>query len=141
MKLFIRNLVVNATTLTSLILSIGFANAMTMKEAVAIAVKSNPEIGQAIANREGVQFELEQGRGLYRPRVDLEASAGGELRNSSSTRANGDSDTLFLRREASVVVRQTLFDGHTAKSEIERQAARVDSASYRVRERDRKSVV
>lgn len=135
MGISMRKLVLNATALTSIILSFSSANAMSMKEAVAIAVKSNPEIGQAIANREGVQFELEQGRGLYRPRVDLEGSVGGEVRNSASTRANGDNDHLFLRREASIVVRQTLYDGHAAKSEIERQASRVDSASFRVRER------
>jgi outer membrane protein, adhesin transport system len=135
MKYSIRRILFGATALTAIVLSVGFASAMTMKEAVLLAVRSNPEIGQAIANREGVQFELEQGRGLYRPRVDLEGSIGGEIRDSSSTRANGDSDTLFLRREASVVVRQTLFDGHAAKSEVERQASRVDGSSFRVRER------
>ena len=123
---------------TSLTLVCGLSNnlsAMTMKEAVDLAVHSNPEIGQAIANRQGIEFELEQGRGLYRPRVDFEASVGGEVANNSSSRALGTQDTLFLRREASIVVRQMLFDGHAADSEVERQAARVDSASYRVMER------
>ena len=52
------------------------ANAMSLEEAMAIAVESNPEIGQAIENREAVEFELRQARGLYLPSVDLEASAG-----------------------------------------------------------------
>lgn len=110
-------------------------SAMSMKDAVVRAVHSNPEIGEAIANREGIEFELEQGRGLYRPRVDLQASAGGEIRDSSTTRPVDDDDHLFFRREASVVVRQLLFDGFGTDGEVEFQAARVDSASFRVRER------
>ncbi len=110
-------------------------SAMSMKDAVIQAVTSNPEIGEAVANREGIEFELEQGRGLYRPRVDLQGSIGGELRDNSTTRNNGDDDNVFLRREASVVVRQLLFDGFGTDGEVEFQAARVDSASLRVKER------
>jgi adhesin transport system outer membrane protein len=108
---------------------------MSMKEAVAIAVDSNPEIGEAVANRAAIEFELEQGRGLYRPRLDLEGNIGGEIRDSATSRANSDQDHLFLRKEASVVVRQLLFDGFGTDAEIERQASRVDGAALRVRER------
>ncbi|MGI9372538.1 MAG: TolC family outer membrane protein [Hyphomicrobiales bacterium] len=117
------------------------ASAMSMREAVGVAVDSNPEIGEAVANREAIEFELRQGRGLWMPRVDLEASIGGEIRNNRSTRAAGalgskyDQDHVFLRRQASVVVRQLLFDGFGTDAEIERQASRVDGASYRVLER------
>ncbi len=110
-------------------------SAMSMKEAVMQALRTNPEINEAIANRQSIEFELEQGRGLYRPRVDLEGSIGGEIRNSDTTRANNDEDHLFLRREASIVVRQTLFDGFGIDAEVERQASRVDGASLRIRER------
>ena len=71
MKLGIRNLAIGATALVSLFCGSGFADAMSMKDAVVRAVESNPEIGEAIANRAGIEFELEQGRGLYRPRIDL----------------------------------------------------------------------
>ena len=108
---------------------------MGLKEAVAIAVESNPEIGEAISNREGIEFELEQGRGLYRPKIDLEGSLGAEMRDDSSTRQTGNRDDVFVRKEASLVVRQLLFDGFGTEAEIEHQASRVDGASYRVRER------
>ncbi len=111
------------------------ALAASMKEAVAKAVRSNPEITEAILSREAIEFELEQGRGLFRPRVDLESRVGTENRSNRSTRSVGDDDKLFLRREASVVVRQTLFDGKGSEAEVEYQAARVDSASLRIRER------
>ena len=133
-KFFLRSLFA-ATALCSLAMLPISSSAMTLSEAVEIAVHSNPEIGQAIANREGVQFELEQGNGLKRPKVDLEGDIGGELANNSSSRAAGTADTLFLRREVSLTVNQTLYDGNGIQSEIDRQASRVDSASFRVFER------
>jgi len=108
---------------------------ITLEDAIRIAVESNPNIGQAVANREAIEFELRQGRGLFLPRVDLETRYGGEIRDSSTTRANNDQNHLFARREVSVVVRQLLFDGFEAASEVERQASRVDAASFRVYER------
>ena len=135
MKTGIYKALLGATAIYSLILTAGAVNAMSLTEAVEQAVHTNPEIGQAVANREGVQFELEQGMGLKRPRLDVEGDIGGEVANNSSSVAAGTSDTLFLRREVTLTANQTLFDGNAANSEIERQAARVDSASFRVRER------
>ncbi|MEQ9021918.1 MAG: TolC family protein, partial [Pseudomonadales bacterium] len=73
--------------------SIGFgalvafpANALTLKEAVDEALKSNPEILSSIQNREAVEFELRQARGLYLPTLDLEASAGGRKLDSPGRR-------------------------------------------------------
>jgi adhesin transport system outer membrane protein len=117
------------------LMSASSANAMSLIEAVRIAVHSNPEIGEAIANREAIEFELQQGRGLFRPRVDLEARIGGEYRWRESAIGNPDNGDWLNRRDASLVVRQLLFDGYESQSEVERQAARVDGASYRVMER------
>ena len=111
------------------------SQAMTLQQAIETAVRENPEVLESISNREGVEFELEQALGLRRPRVDFEASMGGELRDSPSTRAAGNSDKLFLRKQASIVARQNLYDGGDAQAEVDRQATRVDAASYRIRER------
>ena len=112
------------------------AHAMTLVEAVQIAVSSNPEIGEAISNREAIEFELEQGRGLFRPKVDLEARIGGEKRWREVPGPGQDSSKGWLNnREASLVVKQLLFDGFESQSEVDLQAARVDGASYRVMER------
>ena len=46
-----------------------------------------------------------------------------------------DQNGWLNRRDASLVVRQLLFDGFESQSEVERQAARVDGASFRVMER------
>src|SRR5690606_37792025 len=67
----------------------------TLRGAVALALEHNPEIGQAVANREAIEFELAQGRGLYLPSVDLEARAGVQVVDNGTTRFNGDDDHLF----------------------------------------------
>lgn len=36
------------------------ACALTLKEALAVTVESNPEIGQAVENREAIEFELDR---------------------------------------------------------------------------------
>ncbi|HET8727661.1 MAG TPA: TolC family outer membrane protein [Alphaproteobacteria bacterium] len=106
---------------------------MTLQDAIQYAVTTNPEIGQAGANREAIGFELRQARGLYLPQVDLEASIGPGWRDGP-----GDSEydeDWMLRREVSIIGRQMLFDGYAADSEVERQASRADAAAYRVLER------
>jgi adhesin transport system outer membrane protein len=113
----------------------GRAWSMSLTEAVAIAVDSNPDIGQAIANREAIEFELRQGRGLYLPRIDLEGDLGGEMRDNSTTHATNDERDIFFRRQGSIVMRQMLFDGFKTDAEVQRQASRVDGASFRVAER------
>lgn len=111
------------------------AYALTLKEAAAIALESNPEIGQAIENREAIEFELRQARGLFLPSIDLEGSAGVRRLDNPSRRALGVEDDTLGPVEVSGVITQKLFDGGGRRAELERQAARVDSASLRVLER------
>ncbi|WP_395446396.1 TolC family protein (plasmid) [Aminobacter sp. UC22_36] len=111
------------------------ANALSLKEAMAVAVESNPEIGQAIENREAIEFELRQARGLYLPSVDLEASTGVRRLDNPSRRLNGVEDDELYPSEAGVVVTQKLFDNGARRAELTRQASRVDGASFRVLER------
>jgi adhesin transport system outer membrane protein len=109
--------------------------AMSLKEAVAEALATNPEILQAAENREAIEFELRQAEGLYLPSIDLDAAAGTRrLDNASRRRLGSDEDTLYPA-EVGLSISQTLFDGGNRRSEVERQAARVDGASMRVYER------
>lgn len=109
--------------------------ALTLKEAIATALQSNPEIGQAIENREAIEFELRQARGLYLPSVDLEASAGTRLLDSPDRRALDIEDDSLNGTEADLVITQKLFDFGGRRAEVEKQASRVDGASFRVLER------
>ncbi|CAH1649380.1 Channel protein TolC [Hyphomicrobiales bacterium] len=113
--------------------------ALSLREAIATTIDSNPQIGAAIENREAIEFELRQARGLYMPRIDAEGSVGSrnlERRYSAVERLTGSRDNQgFSPVEIGVVGTWKLFDGFTTDAEVERQASRVDGASHRVLER------
>ena len=92
-------------------------------------------MGRPFKNREAIEFELRQARGLFLPRVDLEASAGPRLLDSPNRRALGIDDDTLNTREIGATVTWKLFDGFGRAAEVERQASRVDGASLRVLER------
>lgn len=111
------------------------ASALSLKEAMAVTLESNPEIGQASENREAIEFELRQARGLFLPSIDLEASVGARDLDNISRRLGGIQDDALYPSEVGLSVTQKLFDGGGRRAELERQAARVDSAAFRVLER------
>jgi len=111
------------------------ARAITLYEAIKLALEANPEIGQAIANREAIEFELRQAKGLWLPQVDFEGRGGAQNYESPNLGITGGQGGTLPRREANLVVQQLLFDGFNRRGEVEKQASRVDGASNRVFER------
>jgi adhesin transport system outer membrane protein len=110
------------------------AVAQSLAESVRGALESNPEVDIVKTNRRAIDQELRQARAGYLPSLDLRTAAGPEWSDNNTTRANeGGSDTKF-RTEAQLTLSQMLFDGFATRSEVERQQARIDSASYRVEE-------
>jgi adhesin transport system outer membrane protein len=107
------------------------AAAMSLQEAVSLAISTNPEVGQVANDRRAIDQELRQGRALFYPQVDLRGATGVEYSDNSTT-APG-TETLW-RKEASLTLSQLLFDGFFADSEVQRQTSRVRSAAYRVQE-------
>jgi adhesin transport system outer membrane protein len=112
------------------------AQAMALKEAIELAISTNPDIGIVASNREAVDEELRQARGLYLPQVDVAAGIGRERTNNRATRADpNNADALTLtRQEASLTVQQRIFDGFETDSTVKREKARVESAAQRVAE-------
>ena len=114
--------------------------AFTLRDAIQMAVQTNPGIGEAAANRRATESELRQNQGVLLPQVRLEASAGPEKLNQKDLHPPlaavplGNDETLYGRK-ASVVVRQLLFDGFSSINDIWRQSARVQAAAARVHER------
>lgn len=139
MRIFVRGLKrLRAAALgaaSAVILTATPASGMDLKEALSTAVNDNPDIGEAIESRRATFLELEQARGLYLPQVDLEANIGPEMRDNRTTRAAGTDNDWFNRRDLSLTLQQLIWDGGGTDAEYERQAARVDAASYRVMER------
>jgi adhesin transport system outer membrane protein len=112
-------------------------SAMSLQEAVSMAISTNPKVGQVSNDRRAIDQELRQGRALYYPQVDLRAAAGPEFSDNSNTRGAGSGTThtrTLLRKETSLTLSQLIFDGFFAESEVERQTSRVKSAAYRVQE-------
>ena len=107
---------------------------MTLQEAVQQAIATNPDIGIVASNREAVDQELRQARGLYLPQIDVAAGVGVEAFNDSTSRASGGDYEETIRRESSVTLQQRLFDGFEAGATVEREMARVESAASRVLE-------
>ena len=110
------------------------AQSMTLKEAVEIAINTNPEVGSVSNNRRAIDEELRQGRALYLPQIDLRAATGPEYSDNVTVEARGKDDITLVRKEGSATLSQLLFDGFFADSEVEKQIARVESAAHRVNE-------
>jgi adhesin transport system outer membrane protein len=117
--------------------SLAVANdSFTIVDAINQAVTTHPGVGEAAANRRATEAEMRQVQGTLLPQVRLEAKVGRHRFNQQDVVPPPTGNNTTLRaHETSIAVRQLLFDGLTSINEIWRQAARVDAAAYRVRER------
>lgn len=109
---------------------------VTLREALATGVYTNPEYGIVASSRRATDEELRQAKALYYPSIDFSADTGFEHSDDPGTRAgtDGDDEEDLWRYDAGLTVTQTLFDGWDSKYEIERQKNRVASSAHRVRE-------
>lgn len=112
------------------------ASEITLRDAVAIGMMTNPEYGVVANNRRATDEELNQAVALYYPSIDARAEGGGFWRDTRSTRTDGDSDDDESGHgyEAGVTLTQMLFDGWGTSSEVDRQKHRIESAAHRVHE-------
>lgn len=109
------------------------AHADTLQDAVNATIKTNPDILAAVNERLAVSEEINQARAGYFPTIDLAIGTGWEETDSPATRAAGGHHKESLNRdEASLNLRQMLFDGMATKNEVRRQTARTDSRAYSV---------
>ncbi len=110
------------------------ADADSIGEVVRDAVESNPLIGEAAANRRAIDHEVDQARGLYLPRLDLDSYAG-PFKYDRASLSDDDNKEWRLSKSVGLTLRQTLFDGFFRANEVYRQSARVNGAALRVLER------
>lgn len=118
-----------------LLLAASPAAAIELKDAVQAALNTNPEIRQAVANKNATQAERRQAEGLWLPRVSVEASAGVRQLKNPTRRSIGIASQTLYPLEASVTADQLLFDMGGRQAEIRRQASRTDAAAARIEER------
>lgn len=108
------------------------AQATSLEEAVKISLATNPDIGIVASNREAVDEELRQARGLYLPQIDLRGGIGTEQRSDRVTRAADNEDRWLTRKETGVTTQQRVFTGFETQYTVAREKARVHSAANRV---------
>ena len=111
------------------------AERFSINDAISQAVLTNPAVGEASADRRATETELRQTQSTLLPQVRLEARVGPEKFTQDITPPPLGNGAWLNGKSGSVVVRQILFDGLASIHEIWRQAARVNAASFRVRER------
>ena len=108
----------------------------TLTEAVNAAISANPEVLIRTSSADAALDEVRQARAGYLPTVDLTAGIGFENTRNGTTlgahdrRESQSKNQDRTRREASVILRQMLFDGFATGSEVDRQKARRMSADY-----------
>ena len=107
----------------------------TLHDALAVGVATNPEYGVVAASRRATDEELNQGKALFLPSIDVNGDIGFEHSDDPGTRARvGDGEEDLVRKEIGITLTQMLFDGWESRYEVERQKARVISSAQRVRE-------
>jgi len=113
-------------------LSIGFAHAETLQEAIQYTINKNPEIQSAASERLAVEQEISQAKAGFFPTVDISVGSGWERTLNPTTEAAGEGSKSLGRDEASIQVRQMIYDGFATSSEVKRQTARTNSRAYTV---------
>lgn len=107
----------------------------TLHDALAVGIATNPEYGVVAASRRATDEELNQGKALFLPSLDVNGDVGYEHSDDPGTRIRSTSGVENLwRDEAGVTLTQMLFDGWKSHYEVQRQKARVISSANRVRE-------
>lgn len=105
--------------------------AFSINDALQQAIKTNPGVGEAAANRRATESELRQQQGTLLPQVRLQGRVGPEMFNQQVVPAPLGNGQWRNGRDVSVVARQLVFDGLSSINEIWRQSARVDAAAAR----------
>ncbi|PHS70930.1 MAG: type I secretion protein TolC [Methylophaga sp.] len=121
--------------LISLSLSVGVISpiaAESLQESVRLAIQTNPDVLASINERNAVAEEINQARAGYKPTIDLAVGTGWESTENPTTRAQGRGEVHLNRDEASLNLRQMLFDGMATKNEVRRQTARTDARAFSV---------
>ncbi|WP_370980303.1 TolC family outer membrane protein [Agaribacterium sp. ZY112] len=102
-------------------------SAMTLEQAVASAIDSNPDIRQQYANYRSMTSERRAAKGGYLPKVAVFGGVGQEeTRYNSGQRLDAD----LQRTELGLTISQDLFTGFRTSSEVKRLSLEAESERY-----------
>src|SRR5258706_6565354 len=106
-----------------------------LRDAIASAMTSHPEINQAEQNKQAIEFERKQAQGQFLPRISVEGSAGVRRLENETRRVLGIAKGTTYPVEGDFSIDQILFDSRARAAELKRQASRTDGAAERGKER------
>ncbi len=104
----------------------------SLKQAIEVALTTNPRIEAAQASQRATEFVLQQAKGRFLPEVDLNADIGKEKVNRPEGIGPLVNNRWRRRKQAGVTIRQVLFDGFDRANDIYRSQARISASSYKV---------
>jgi len=108
------------------------SSAQSLQEAIQKTINENPQIQSTKSERLAVEHEINQAKSAYFPTIDIAAGIGWEQSSNPTTRGRGDGTVSYGREEASIQLRQMIFDGLATPSEVNRHKARTNSRAYTV---------
>ncbi|HVF38065.1 MAG TPA: TolC family protein [Sphingomicrobium sp.] len=111
------------------------AFAVELRDAVQAALNTNPEIRQAVANKQATREERKQAEGKWLPTVSVEGSGGVRKLRNPTRRTLGIADERLEPIEGYIIADQLLYNFGGRIAEIRRQASRTDAAAARIEER------
>jgi outer membrane protein, adhesin transport system len=128
-----RPLRLSAVIAVALSLPAAHAFAEDLRSVVAKTLSSNPELSALAANRLAIDEELEAAKGLSGPTIDVKAATGSAwLEQQKDNGIDPGFKDQTGRVEMSGIISVPVFDGWKTYYEVDRNAARVESARFRV---------
>jgi adhesin transport system outer membrane protein len=112
--------------------SLSIANGTTISEAVNQTIRTNPDVLIDANRKLSIDEAVKQAEGGYYPKIDFNLGYGNEWSKNITTRPRSGHDDTLIRRESGLTLSQMIYDGSATSSEVDRQQARLSSASRKV---------
>jgi len=110
------------------------AYAMSLRDAVQIAVSTHPTVGAARAAERARIWDFKAAKSRLYPKLDVSGDAGAQYVDQPNYLTPEEDDQWDFRRMISAELTQVLFDGWDRSNDIYRSAATVDAAALRLLE-------
>ena len=114
------------------------AAALTLEDAVSIAIQTHPSVAAAQDLRSAADAGVSQARAGFFPTIDARVSEGPARTTNSTTRARATrsptspQSDFFYRTDSSLTINQSLFDGSLARSSTDAARATFDAAGFQL---------
>src|SRR5258706_8137241 len=89
-----------------------------LRDAIASAMTSHPEINQAEQNKQAIEFERKQAQGQFLPRISVEGSAGVRRLGNETRRGFGIAKDTLYPGEGGFSIEQILFEFRARAAQV-----------------------